>query len=344
MRYKINWNGEILSVAEICRREKISVSAVYARQEKTKEDFIDVINYYINYEGQYKFRIGDKYVPFTEYCNYMGYNYNNIMSIKSRYKITHEEAIEKYLENKNKRISKSARLRGIWRNMIYRCYNPNNHAYKWYGERGIRVQDSWKNDYFAFEDDLYNDYVEHVKEFGEEDTTLDRIDYNGNYELNNVRWVTMKEQANNRRNNFIVVDNLTLAQFSEKYNLPVGIVWYRIHHGWTIEKIINTPIKNYNTFIFSTGETKAEVAKRLGISRNTLERKLNKGLTLEEIESIHVKKYNNYYLPCNRTLRQHCIINNYDYSLITSYYIRKCNLSPDEALARYLKNRKKKNK
>ena len=179
----------------------------------------------------------------SDYCKKLGYNYTAIQHLRNRYKLTWEKAIEKYLENKNKRVIKDKRLANIWRQMKYRCYNPKNKSYKWYGERGITVQESWLESYFNFEDDMYESYIEHCNKYGEKDTTLDRIDYNGNYELDNVRWATYEEQANNKRNNFIVVDNLTVSQFSEKYNLPVATVWYRIHHGWSVEKIITTPVR-----------------------------------------------------------------------------------------------------
>jgi hypothetical protein len=32
----------------------------------------------------------------------------------------------------------------IWRSMIQRCYDVNCKAYEWYGARGIKVCDSWK--------------------------------------------------------------------------------------------------------------------------------------------------------------------------------------------------------
>ena len=90
------------------------------------------------------------------------------------------------------------RLYNIWRSMKQRCYCPNHLYYKYYGGKGISVCNKWLV-FACYKNDMYESYLEHVEAFGEKDTTMDRIDSNGNYELSNVSWSTRKEQANNRK-------------------------------------------------------------------------------------------------------------------------------------------------
>ena len=87
----------------------------------------------------------------------------------------------------------------VWCAMKNRCDDSNNPYYKDYGGRGITYCDRWK--YFInFRDDMYEDYLKH-NELYNGDTSIDRIDVNGNYEPSNCRWATMKEQNMNKRNN-----------------------------------------------------------------------------------------------------------------------------------------------
>ena len=95
------------------------------------------------------------------------------------------------------------RLYRIWTGMKTRCNNPNNHTYKYYGMKNIKVCEDWEMSYVNFKDwALINGYSDKLE--------IDRIDFNGNYCPENCRWVTRGEQMNNTSHNRnITIDSKT---------------------------------------------------------------------------------------------------------------------------------------
>lgn len=94
------------------------------------------------------------------------------------------------------------KFKHAWENMRARTNNPNFHQYKDYGARGIN-SDEFEN-FIDFYDALYESYKESIKINGPENTTLDRINTNESYKIDNVRWVSHKKQNENLTTTFKV--------------------------------------------------------------------------------------------------------------------------------------------
>lgn len=86
----------------------------------------------------------------------------------------------------------------IWTGIKTRCFNKNAPKYPIYGGRGIKCL--WTS-FEQFKDEMYKSYLEHCRRFGIKQTSIDRIDVNGNYHKKNCRWATPFIQANNTRKN-----------------------------------------------------------------------------------------------------------------------------------------------
>ena len=133
------------------------------------------------------------------------------------------------------------RLHHTWGNMKDRCYNKNSGEYYAYGGRGIAVCEEWRHNFQAF----YDWAVSHGYS---DNLTIERVNVDGNYEPQNCKWATRKEQMNNTRRNRKLTYNgkvQTLQQWADETGIRVQTLWIRLDHGWDVEKALTTPVKQY---------------------------------------------------------------------------------------------------
>ena len=99
------------------------------------------------------------------------------------------------------------RKRAAW--IKNRCENPNHKMYKYYGGRGIEFRFS-----------SYSEFVEYVVKLPNASLALDidRINNDGHYEVGNIRWVTHKENLNNKRPTYDKPSNDWYFDFVRLYN------------------------------------------------------------------------------------------------------------------------------
>ena len=137
--------------------------------------------------------------------------------------------VQKHMETKTRTFRS-------WSSMKDRCLNKNSDSYYLYGERGITICKAWVNDYAQFKKDMG------VRPWRK---SLDRIDNDGDYCPENCKWSTHLQQQMNKRNTIRVEldgKEYFLFEIAKKYNLTYQTVHWRYRKGWTIKRIVNTPV------------------------------------------------------------------------------------------------------
>ena len=123
----------------------------------------------------------------------------------------------------------------VWCWMKARCYSPNTTGYVNYGGRGVYVCDKWMDNFAAFYADMGpRPSSKH---------SIDRIDNDGPYSLENCRWATRTDQNNNTRRNIKYSYDgchLTISEWANKLGVDRTTIYWRLRHGWTMEKALST--------------------------------------------------------------------------------------------------------
>lgn len=150
------------------------------------------------------------------------------------------------LKSRNKNIVhglKNSPLYSIWSGIKQRCYYEKSEGYKRYGAVGIKMCSRWKDSFKNFYDDMIHGYKPGLQ--------IDRKDNSKGYDIDNCRWATTTDQANNTSKNIFITYNnqtKTIAQWSVVLGMNYFTLYGRIKkYGYTIEDAFTYPSRKHRT-------------------------------------------------------------------------------------------------
>ena len=129
---------------------------------------------------------------------------------------------------------------GLWASMLARCHNPSATSWSYYGGRGIKVCKRWHE---------FTKFIEDMGARKSKDYSIDRIDFNGDYNPDNCRWVLKDEQNSNTRASVFFTFNgetHTISEWSRITGIPVMTVWRRVKKGIP-DELVFKPTKMMNS-------------------------------------------------------------------------------------------------
>lgn len=151
----------------------------------------------------------------------------------------HAEVIRAAITHGHTRRNKHSAEHMAWRNMLNRCYREKTHNFQNYGGRGIVVCDRWRG---------RGGFERFLADVGHRPSprhTIDRYpDTNGNYEPGNVRWATLRQQAQNKRDTFMVEANgksIPLIALTRTLGVSYWRAYSRLRRGALLRNALGIP-------------------------------------------------------------------------------------------------------
>lgn len=187
------------------KEEKVKIIPQDTEDEKWKQSvnypdyYISTLGRFFNYETQIYLtsklstRVKGKEVRVIRemYRTFIGEYDDSIFYVH----LTNNEIKLENLVLKEVNTTRAKRIRRAYFNIKSRCYNENCKDYNNYGGRGIILEECFDTFDKFFDWSINNGYEDNLE--------IDREDNDGNYSVENCRWVIKAENSRNTRRNII---------------------------------------------------------------------------------------------------------------------------------------------
>lgn len=125
-----------------------------------------------------------------------------------------------------------------WWAMKYRCYQEHHPLYKWYGARGIKVCDRWRDSCATFMADMLPTWKQGL--------SLERKDNELDYSPDNCRWATQAGQARNTTRSRTIRtpfgDEMHVADAADFFGLNRNVLRGRLERDWPEHLLFIPPL------------------------------------------------------------------------------------------------------
>lgn len=183
------------------------------------------------------------------------------------------------------------RLYHTWCKMKERCNNPNIEHYPEYGGRGIKVCDEWNNSFENFQEWAYS--VGYDDNLNGTQQSLDRIDVQGNYEPNNCRWATHKEQMRNTTRTVYIDyhgEKIPMSAFCEEHGITYdNFVTRYLNRGFTVDELLR--VWNFSNGNHENYYSLDQASEHYGVGKQSIMKWIKDGKLEAE------KVGNSWYVP-----------------------------------------------